>query len=132
MDYIKLRIAILLTLLIFSCCEDKPGVLNMVLTCESENWVGVYSGHEECEEETPDFMTIERTLSEGDNSDEFIYQGNTVSFIDCEAEVMLIDSINNYPRTISFTLLPGDSILIKNTITIPSIGDLSCRFWGGK
>lgn len=113
-----------------SCEKDEP--TKMVFSCEQENWVGIYSGHEECDEEIPDFSIIERTLMMGNDMDEFIYNGSVISFEECQAEVLLFDSLANLPKTISFELLPGDSIFIVSTIDVPSFGPISCRFWGSK
>ena len=130
MKNLKITLLFLLTPFIFSCEKTEPS--KMVLSCQQENWVGVYAGHEECDEEIPDFITIERTLGMGSEIDEFIYEGKTVLFEECMAEVILLDSLNNVPKTVSFELLDGDSILITSTIEIPSLGAPSCRFWGGK
>ncbi len=127
------RFEIICTILVFqllalASCSD--GASEIIESCGQADWIGTYMGTEQCDDETPDFMMLNRTIEAGETSDEIIYDGNTYKFVDCTAEIEGIDSLQNFRWVSKLELLPGDSISIVRTVDVA--GGLSCRYFGQK
>lgn len=131
MKSIKILPLFLLFLLFISCGKDDESKSPLV-TCEQEDWVGTYNGRLEQSEGFPEYG-ITRIVSQGSNADEFIYEGKTVNFIDCEAEISYFNTFVDAESNVVFRLIDGDSIFVRETVTPPTLNySINWTFVGRK